>query len=83
MRWMTQRSKAIYRDGKLELRNPCDLPQGAEVDVLIVSEGVIPPEETDPSRRRQLVAELVERMHTQPLSPAAPRLTRDDLHDRR
>ncbi|MFN0172762.1 MAG: DUF104 domain-containing protein [Bryobacteraceae bacterium] len=80
---MTQRSKAIYRDGKLELRNPCDLPQGAEVDVLIVSEGVIPPEETDPSRRRQLVAELVERMRTQPLSPAAPRLTRDDLHDRR
>lgn len=40
---MAQRNKAIYRDGKLELRNPCDLPQGAEVDVLMVSEGVIPP----------------------------------------
>jgi len=80
---MTQRCKAIYRDGRLELRNPCDLPQGAEVDVLIVSETVIPPEENDPSRRHQLVAELVERMRSQPLSPTAPRLTRDDLHDRR
>jgi hypothetical protein len=80
---MTQRRRAIYRDGKLELRNPCDLPQGAEVDVLIVSEGVIPAEETDPSRRRRLIAELIERMQAYPLSPTAPSLTRDDLHERR
>ena len=79
---MTQWRRAIYRDGKLELRNPCDLPQGAEVDVLIVSEGSTPPEETDPSRRRQLAADLVQRMRTQPLLPTAPRLTRDELHDR-
>jgi predicted DNA-binding antitoxin AbrB/MazE fold protein len=79
---MTQRRKAIYRDGKLELRNPCDLKQGAEVDVLIVSEDVIPPEESDPARRRQLVRELVRRMRAAPLSSSAPRLTRDDLHDR-
>jgi hypothetical protein len=51
--------------------------------VLIVSEGIIPPEETDPCRRQQLIAELIERMRAHPLSLAAPRLTRDDLHDRR
>ena len=80
---MTQRRKAIYRDGILELRRPCDLPPGAEVDVLIVSEAAAPPEEPDPSRRRQLAADLVQRMVTQSLLPSAPRLTRDQLHDRR
>ena len=79
---MRQSHKATYRDGRLELRDPPGLPQGTEVEVLILAEGVTPPEEADPCRRRQQTAELVDRMRAQPLSPTAPRLTRDDLHER-
>ena len=79
---MVQRRKAVYHEGKLELTTRSDLPEGAEVEVAILGGGLYPPEVTDPLRRHELMVELVKRMRSQLLSPAAPRLTRGDLHDR-
>ena len=44
---------------------------------------IIPPAITDPAARVKAMEELVARMKAQPLPPNAPKLTRDQLHERR
>lgn len=43
----------------------------------------IPPAVTDPAERVRLLGELVEHMRANPLVGDPPRLTRDELHERR
>jgi hypothetical protein len=74
---------AVYRDGKLELLTPCDLPQGAQVSVMIEERGLEAALQADVERRREIRRAAVEHMMASPLSPDAPRLTREELHERR
>lgn len=77
------RLRAVFRDGKFVPTEPCTLPEAAEVQLTIDSPRIIPPDVTDPDERKRNLQELVARMMSQPLAPDAPKLTRDQLHERR
>ncbi|HYG78851.1 MAG TPA: antitoxin family protein [Pyrinomonadaceae bacterium] len=80
---MSQTLKAIYRDGAFIPQTPCDLPEGAEVEITIRAPNLLPPKVTDPEERRRLMDELIQNMLDNPIPENAPRLTREELHERR
>ena len=57
---------ATYRGGVFYPDDPCDLPEGAMVEVRELANGVRPPLETDPEERRRIMSELVKRMTEKP-----------------
>ncbi|HKP11426.1 MAG TPA: antitoxin family protein [Blastocatellia bacterium] len=76
--------KAIYHNGAFIPTEPCDIAEGAEVELVVKSSRLLPPEEPDPEKRRQIMQELLERMRQNPISADAPRrFTRDEMHERR
>ena len=81
---MSQTLKAIYRDGTFIPQAPCDLPEGAEVELTIHDPHTIPPTVTDLEERKRILREVVENMRANPLPAEAPRrFTREELHERR
>lgn len=76
---MSLKVKAIYRDGSFVPQAPCDLVDGAQVDLLIEA---LEPQVEPGSRARRLKA-LAERMQRNPIPAEASRWTRDELHERR
>lgn len=81
---MSQTLKAIYRDGAFIPQTPCDLPEGAEVELTIQGPRLLPPKVTDPEERKRILEEMVERMRANPIPAGAPRrFTREELHERR
>lgn len=80
---MSQRLKAIYREGVFIPQTPCDLPEDSEVELIIEEPRVIPPAVTDPLERRRILNRMVERMRANPIPANAPRFTREELHKRR
>jgi predicted DNA-binding antitoxin AbrB/MazE fold protein len=80
---MAQSLKAIYRNGAFIPQTPCDLPDGAEVELTVRTAEIEQPAEPDPEERKRILARMVERMKANPLAPDAPRLTREELHERR
>jgi predicted DNA-binding antitoxin AbrB/MazE fold protein len=81
---MSQTLKAIYRDGAFIPQAPCDLPEGAEVELTINEPRVIPSKITDPEERKRIMEEMVARMRANPIPADAPlRFTREELHERR
>jgi hypothetical protein len=47
------------------------------------SENAIPPEITSPEARAEVIDEIVRSMQANPIPTAAPRFTREELHERR
>ena len=80
---MSQTLKAIYRDGAFIPQAPCDLPEGAEVEITVRSPKVVPPRVTAPEERKRLMNELIQNMLDNPIPENAPRFTREELHERR
>jgi predicted DNA-binding antitoxin AbrB/MazE fold protein len=80
---MSQTFKAIYRDGAFIPQTPCDLPDGAEVELTIHAPHIIPAKVKDPEERKRILHDLVERMEQNPIPADAPRWTRDEIHERR
>jgi len=80
---MSQRVRAVFQDGVFIPKQPCDLPDGSEVDLTVDDPYTIPPEVTDPVERAALLKELVRSMRENPIPANAPRFTRDELHERR
>ncbi|HEX8069104.1 MAG TPA: antitoxin family protein [Pyrinomonadaceae bacterium] len=81
---MAQNLKAIYRNGAFIPQVPCDLPEGAEVELTVHEPRRIPPTVTDPEERARILKEVVESMRSNPLPADAPRrFTREELHERR
>jgi predicted DNA-binding antitoxin AbrB/MazE fold protein len=81
---MSQTLKAIYRGGAFIPQSPCDLPEGAEVEITVRAPRLIPPTVTDPEERKRILKEVVENMRANPLPADAPRrFTREELHERR
>ena len=77
------RIRAVFRDGKFVPVEPCPLPESQEVELTVESPRVIPPSITDPALRAEAMEKLIARMKAQPLPADAPKLTRDQLHERR
>jgi predicted DNA-binding antitoxin AbrB/MazE fold protein len=80
---MSQRLKAIYREGAFVPQMPCDLPEGAEVELTIHEASTLPPKVTDPEERKRIMSELIQNMLDNPIPADAPRFTREELHERR
>jgi predicted DNA-binding antitoxin AbrB/MazE fold protein len=75
---------AVYRNGAFVPVVPCSLPEETEVEVHVRNGAeIVPPLESDPSERRKIKKRLLERMSRAPLPPDAPKLSRDELHERR
>jgi predicted DNA-binding antitoxin AbrB/MazE fold protein len=74
------RLQAIYRGGVFVPQIPCDIPEGAEVDLIIQERAILPPEITDPDEQKRILGIVVERMLQNPIPAEAPRLTRESLH---
>ena len=79
---MKQTVTAIYKDGVFHPDNPCDLPEGARVELEVGQPGVRPPTITDPEERRRVLKGVVKSMMDQPLPADFPKLTRDQIHER-
>lgn len=52
---MSQQLKAIYHDGVFVPQAPCDLPEEAEVELIVQSPQLVPPKVTDPDARTQAI----------------------------
>ena len=75
--------RAIFRDGKFVPIEPFTFPESQEVEITVQWPRIIPPAITDPAARAKAMEELVARMQANPLPANAPKLTRDQLHERR
>ena len=81
---MSQTLKAIYRGGAFIPQAPCDLPEGAEVEITVRAPSLIPPKVPAPEERKRILEGMVERMRANPIPADAPRrFTREELHERR
>ena len=80
---MAQSLKAIYRNGAFIPQTPCDLPEGAEVELTVHDPHTLPPVVADPEERQRIIERMVERMKANPIPADAPRFTREELHERR
>ena len=80
---MSDRLKAVYRGGAFVLETPCDLPEGARVELVIQGPPVLSPPVTESEARVSLLKQLALRMGQNSLPAQAPRYARDQLHERR
>jgi predicted DNA-binding antitoxin AbrB/MazE fold protein len=75
---------AVYRNGTFVPVVPCSLPEETEVEVRVRDgANIIPPLEPDPIKRAKIKKQLLERMSNAPLPSGAPKLSREQLHERR
>jgi hypothetical protein len=80
---MNYRTKAVYRGGAFVPKTQCDLPEDAEVDLLVQGPSLVPPAVADPAQRARILRQITDRMRQNPIPADAPRFTRDELHERR
>jgi predicted DNA-binding antitoxin AbrB/MazE fold protein len=80
---MAHKVKAIYQSGVFVPEGPCDVPEGSEVELIIQSPLILPPEVKEAKERQHILRMVVERMQQNPLPVDAPGLTREALHERR
>lgn len=80
---MSHRVRAIYQNGAFIPQEPCALPEGSQVELIIENPHILPPTVTDPEERKRILRELVENMRNNPIPANAPHFTREELHERR
>jgi len=80
---MSHRIRAVFQDGVFVPQQPCDLPEGAEVELTLDDPYTIPPQITDPEEKKRILKEVVENMRNHPFPENAPRFTREEMHERR
>lgn len=83
---MSVRLKAIYRDGTfVPLTNgeKLNVAENAEVELTLHDPYVLPATATSDAERERAVRELFASWDAHPLRGDAPRLTRDEMHERR
>jgi len=74
--------KAVYRNGKFVPEAACDIPEGTEVELTVRVARCSPPTVTDPTERDRILSALTKSMKKNPIPLAAPRFSRDELHQR-
>lgn len=77
------RVHAVFRDGKFVPSEVCHLPESSEVELVVQPPTSCAPTITDPVERKAAMDELIQQMQAAALSPDAPKLTRDEMHERR
>lgn len=83
---MSVRLKAIYRDGAfvpVPNGEKLNVPENAEVEITVHDPYVLPPTAASDEERERALHELMESWQQHPLTGNPPRLTRDELHERR
>ena len=80
---MIQTIRAIYRDGSFRPEGACDVPENAEVELIIQGPAILRPKVTEADERAQILRRVTQRMQHNPLPSAALPLTRSELHERR
>jgi hypothetical protein len=83
---MSVRMKAIYRDGAfVPVTNgeKLNVPENTEVEITVHDPYVLPPTAASDEERERALRELLASWDAYPLRPDAPRLTRDEMHERR
>ena len=82
---MSLRLKAIYKDGAfvpISNGDKLNVSENAEVEITVHDPYVLPTATSDEERERAL-RELFASWDAHPLRADAPRLTRDEMHERR
>jgi hypothetical protein len=79
---MTYRMKAVYRGGTFVLETRCELPENAEVDLLVQGPLRTASTVTNPEKRASVLRRITDRMRQNPIPANAPRFTRYELHER-
>jgi predicted DNA-binding antitoxin AbrB/MazE fold protein len=82
-RYMPHSVKAVYHKGVFVPREPCDIPEGLEVELIIQDLSLLPPEVKEIEEKKRILKIVIERMQQNPIPARAPRLTREALHERR
>jgi len=83
---MSVRLKAIYRDGAfVPLANgeKLNVPENTEVELTVHNPYMVPATAKSDEERERALRELFASWDAHPLRPDAPRLTRDEMHERR
>ncbi len=83
---MSLRLKAIYKDGAFVLvpnGENVNVAENAEVEITVHDPYVVSATATSDEERERALRELIESWQQHPLRGDAPRLTRDELHERR
>jgi predicted DNA-binding antitoxin AbrB/MazE fold protein len=82
---MAPKIRAVVQGGALVPCGPLDLPEGAEVDLLVESSAARHAKVTDPEEKKRILKEVVESMRSNPIPEGAPPLpfSRDWMHERR
>ena len=81
---MSQIIEAIYEEGVLKPLEPLNLEEHTKVQIQIAEPGsrVIAPEITNPDEKARILKQVIQRMQQNPIPANAPRLTREELHER-
>jgi hypothetical protein len=77
------RIHAVFRDGKFVPNGPCPLPEASEVELVVQSAAGLCSLISDPAERKVAVDALITQMQAAALTSGAPKLTRDEMHERR
>lgn len=83
---MSVRLKAIYRDGAfvpVPNGERLNVPENTEVEITVHDPYVLPPTAASDEERERALHELLASWQQHPLTGDPPRLTRDELHERR
>jgi len=75
--------KAVYHKGVFVPREPCDIPEGLEVELIIHGGSLLSPAVKEIEEKKGILRIVVERMQQNPIPTGTPRLTREELHERR
>jgi hypothetical protein len=83
---MSVRLKAIYKDGAfvpITNGDQLNVPENAEVELTVHDPDVLSAKAKTEEERQRALRELFASWDAHPLRPDAPRLTRDEMHERR
>ena len=83
---MSVRLKAIYRDGAfvpISNGDKLNVSENAEVEITVHDPHILSARETSDEQRERALRELFASWDAHPLRADAPRLTRDEMHERR
>ena len=83
---MSVRLKAIYKDGAfvpVPNGKQLNVPENAEVELTVHDPYVLSAKATSEQQRERALRELFASWDAHPLRADAPRLTRDEMHERR
>ncbi|MCC6492920.1 MAG: antitoxin family protein [Pirellulales bacterium] len=79
---MYEHVRAVFQQGVFRPVTPCAFPENSELDLMVGPAVLAPPQEQDSAKRKEIRCQLIQLWNARTLAPNAPRLTRDQLHER-